>query len=381
MTATMIRTRARAPLAERLLANEAESVVTHVRAPEIGAIGGQLGEREIRYVMSSEVPAGYWGDVIKSSAWDLSEFKQRQMPFLWMHGRGADSLPLGRMRSVRKNVQSGESRVLAGIARWMDEGLDEFADGVLAIARAGFLPAGSVSFEVKDAHDPDEDEVEQYGLDITGAHRYAAIIDKAMLIEFSAVSVGADPNAVMVRSVNDQGESLRDFLDGLVQSGAVSAGAARSLRVELLGRPETVTLSRSELVADDSQDGSEADTGDDSDAEGAGSEGAAPEGEELLGDESESEGEADGDEPTEQDTEGGDAISELALDEETADAVREFVQVEVRAFTRALMEEARELFDVEVAERKRLRTDLDAIRAALGLSAEQSEDPYDETDG
>lgn len=201
------------------------------RASEFGK---KVGDREVAYVMSSAEPCGYWRDVVPAKAWDIGAFKKRKAPLLWMHGREGGAT-VGTMRNLRKNHDHNGQKVLAGIARFMDEGLDERTDGLVEIIRAGFMDAGSVGFEIKSARLPTPKDVEEFGLDIEGDHRYTTIVEKAELIEFSIVPVGADPNAMAIRDVNDDGIELGAFLDQLVENAVVSPQAAREMRLAVIG--------------------------------------------------------------------------------------------------------------------------------------------------
>ncbi|MEL6714619.1 MAG: hypothetical protein AAFP86_12635, partial [Planctomycetota bacterium] len=191
-------------------------------------IGGSLGEREVRYVMSTPNPAGIWGDVIPARAWDLSRFKKSGQPLLWSHD-GRSRPPIGKMRSVRKVDHEGR-KVLAGIAGFLDEGQDPQVDALWQLVADGFLNCGSVGFEITDAHKPSEKEVEQYGLDVEGEHRFALVVDTARLVEFSVCSVGADEDAVTLRDENEDGLMLYDALGQLVDAGICSQEQAAELR-------------------------------------------------------------------------------------------------------------------------------------------------------
>jgi phage head maturation protease len=187
------------------------------------------GDRTYRYVMSTENAVGFFRDVVKVSGWELEDFKKRQQPFLFGHNVAENRPPLGRMNKVKKD-QMPYGRVLAGDAEFTPEGISEFNDMIHDMVEAGFMPGGSVGFNVLQARKPTEREMKS----IANVNEFSSIIERAQLVEFSAVPVGMDPDAVKMRAADADG--VEAFLREAIEAGRYDRELVAEFRHEYLGQ-------------------------------------------------------------------------------------------------------------------------------------------------
>lgn len=187
------------------------------------------GERTYRYVMSTENAVGFFRDVVKVSGWDLDDFKKRQQPFLYGHNVADNRPPLGRMDKVKKEKMP-YGRVLAGDAVFTPEGMSEFNDMIHDMVEGGFMPGGSVGFNVLQARKPTEREMKS----ISNVNEFSSIIERAQLVEFSAVPVGMDPDAVKMRAEHSDG--VEAFLRRAIEEGRYDRELVAEFRHEYLGQ-------------------------------------------------------------------------------------------------------------------------------------------------
>jgi phage head maturation protease len=187
------------------------------------------GDRTYRYVMSTENAVGFFRDVVKVSGWELEDFKKRQQPFLFGHNVAENRPPLGRMNKVKKDKMP-YGRVLAGDAEFTPEGISEFNDMIHDMVEAGFMPGGSVGFNVLQARKPTEREMKS----IANVNEFSSIIERAQLVEFSAVPVGMDPDAVKMRAADADG--VEAFLREAIEAGRYDRELVAEFRHEYLGQ-------------------------------------------------------------------------------------------------------------------------------------------------
>lgn len=185
--------------------------------------------RTIPYVMSTESAVGWSGDVIPVTAWDLDEFKRRSQPFLYAHNIAQDLPPLGNMNGVKRGKTKAGAKALIGNGQFSAEGLSGFNDLIFELVDAGVMTNGSVGFRVRDARLP-KNEKEQEKL---GMGPYGVIFTDAVLMEFSAVPVGMDPDAVTTRTA--ELDSLEARLVQLVEDGKFDADLVQEFRARCHG--------------------------------------------------------------------------------------------------------------------------------------------------
>lgn len=201
--------------------------ITHRRAMKDAP--KQSGERTFRYVMSTENAVGFFRDVVKVAGWDLDDFKKRQQPFLFGHNVAENRPPLGRMDKVKKEKMP-YGRVLAGDAEFTPEGVSEFNDMIHDMVESGFMPGGSVGFNVLAARKPTDREMKT----IPNVNEFSSIIERAQLVEFSAVPVGMDPDAVKMRAEHSEG--VEAFLRRAIEEGRYDRELVAEFRHEYLGQ-------------------------------------------------------------------------------------------------------------------------------------------------
>lgn len=206
----------------------------------------KLPPRTFRYTMSTQKPVGFFGDVILVKGWDLTDFKRRGQPFLYGHNIEAMRHPLGRLSQVKKGDPADFVRgdpVLAGNTGFTEEGLNPFNDLTHDMVATGNMPAGSVGFRVKESRSPTEEE-----MDVDKKlQKWSAIFTKTSLIEFSAVPVGMDPDAVKRRS--DAYEGIEAELMRAIEAGKYDEDLVARFRHMYLGTDDEPTEGKRTVVA------------------------------------------------------------------------------------------------------------------------------------
>ncbi len=176
------------------------SGVVTSRADDGEGDGGEkaLKGREFDYVMSTEKPVGQFGDVILVKGWQLQDFRKRGGPFLFAHNFDEQLPPIGKVGSVKKDLVGTKKTgpFLGGRAQFTPPGLNPFNDLISDAVKSGFMPGGSVGFRMVNPRAPTDEELE--GDKKLG--KFSFISEKTTLIEFSAVPVGMDPDAVTKRA-------------------------------------------------------------------------------------------------------------------------------------------------------------------------------------
>lgn len=169
-----------------------------------GIVEQSPGERRMVFVMSDET-VDRAGDIVKVDGWQLDGFRKNPV-FLSQHA--SDRFPLG----VWEKVWT-ENGKLMGLARFADAGTHPEADLAYSLYKQGIMNAVSVRF-VGMEYEPNE----HGGLTFTSQE----------LLECSAVSVPANPNALAVAKGFDKAvqelfltESVEgpDGADGVQRTG------------------------------------------------------------------------------------------------------------------------------------------------------------------
>lgn len=208
------------------------------------AMFAEPGDRRVSYVLSAEHAIGRGKDiVVLQSGWDLERFKGHGSPLLFMHNMEQLRAPIGKLDTLNKNGRTKDGiRALTGIAQFVDEGINPFADMVAAQVLAGFMPAGSVGFSLLESRKPKtEAEMAKYGLQ----GDFAVIFTHQELLEFSVVDVPKDPKAVK-QSWTPELEGR--LLDG-VNEGRWSEEHVYVMRGLMTGEAEKTSVVVPEIVA------------------------------------------------------------------------------------------------------------------------------------
>lgn len=189
-------------------------------------------DRTIEHVASDETPDRA-GDIIRVKGWSFDSF-QRNPQLLAEHN--SFGLPLGVVVEVRKTRMGGEPKLLTTSRLHDDDKLDEQHRIRARLMLDGDLPAVSVGFIPGKTLRPQSDEDRK----TLGLGQYGVVYESADLLELSAVTIPANPNALM-RS-----------LDALVKSGECSESLAREVAREW--QPATRTVVPVAKVFDDLSD-------------------------------------------------------------------------------------------------------------------------------
>lgn len=216
-----------------------------VRAPKKGE---KLPPRTFRYTMSTGNPVGPFGDVIVVKGWNLREFNKRGRPFLFGHNIKETRHPLGTMSNVLKGAKEDEVEkkpVLAGNSKFTEEGLNEFNDLTHDMVAAGAMPGGSIGARLLETRAPTEEELAAD----KRLRKWSFIAEKASLVEFSAVPVGMDPDAVKRRSFDGDPQKLEAALAECIREGRYDEDLVAEFRHLMLGEPTEAT--RTQVTVDE----------------------------------------------------------------------------------------------------------------------------------
>lgn len=215
---------------EDVVAIKSDPELTQYRfvASEDVAKAADVEERSVTWRASDETADSY-GDIVRVKGWDLDRYaKNGQILF----GHDREGLPLASGKAWKRNPGKGDGALMVK-GNWFEEGVNEFADGVLRIIKAGGLPGTSVGFragEVNDPSDPKERSkigLGDWGLEFTDGHE---------LLENSVVTIPANPNALQERCI----KALDGELERWLRTGEKSAAFVREFR-------KSVTLTAEDL--------------------------------------------------------------------------------------------------------------------------------------
>ena len=181
--------------------------------------------RTRRYVYSDERVDRH-GDVILAKGWDVASFAAAEGPILWGHNHGAP--PIGKSsKPVKKRVD--EMWSLVGDVTFAEDEVNPEAGLIWRLADAGFLKTGSVGFkpiQARYGEDLTDKEREKWGLG-----KWGVLFEAQELLEFSIVSVPANPGA-------------REIDKGL--KWLVETGAAKDAEIDRLVKTYPLTLAQAE---------------------------------------------------------------------------------------------------------------------------------------
>jgi len=186
-------------------------------------------KREVEHVASDET-VDRMGDVIRVKGWQLDSFKQNPV-VLWDHKSGDP--PIGTAVQVWKDL-SGEDPFLGIRSRFFDAAKYEFADLIARMVMDGDLQAGSVGFLPLATTRPETQEARTK----LGLGQWGVLYDKAELLEWSIVTVPANPGALMRK------------LGQLVEDGTVPQSLASDAVRAFTGSARTsVAIARGGIIA------------------------------------------------------------------------------------------------------------------------------------
>ena len=175
---------------EKRLNQRAESV----QAVEVRKVKGNA--RALTFVASTENVARD-GDIIETAGWQVASYLKNPV-FLWMHDPFTP--PIGKALSVKV----GDTLDIA-----VEFDNDEFADRIFGLYERGFLNAVSVGFLPMAHRKPDDEERAELKLGPWGV-----VWTKTELLELSAVSVPADPGALVQNSMAPEDRAALSIMRG-----------------------------------------------------------------------------------------------------------------------------------------------------------------------
>lgn len=146
--------------------------------------------------------------IIPIDAWreDLHLF-QDNPAILWQHSSGLG--PIGRAVAVELRGRGTNGRMLQW---WRFNDATEESQKAHALFALGDMRAASVGWIIRAWHRVSEDELKKLVKKFPEANEFTWIVDRAELLETSAVSVGADPGAL---AINVGEADLRDAFEHL----------------------------------------------------------------------------------------------------------------------------------------------------------------------
>src|SRR5580704_4210724 len=151
--------------------------------------------RSMEFVASTDTVDRY-GDVIEQDGWNLENF-QKNPVFLWGHDSSAP--PIGKV----SNISVSKNQLVATV-QFLTADVYPLADMIFKMYQKGFLNAVSVGFLPIDYEIdmPDEDSASPMGVRFT----------QVELLEISAVTVPANPEALVVDDASHMPETLEKLI-------------------------------------------------------------------------------------------------------------------------------------------------------------------------
>lgn len=149
------------------------------------------------------------GGIVPLDAWreDMALFFPDNPAILWQHNSSIG--PIGSAVAVELRGRNENGRMLQW---WRFNDVSEQSQTAHTLFALGEMRAASVGFIIRAWHKVSEEELKKLQKKHPAAHEWTWIVDRAELVETSAVSVGADPAALALSA----GESaLREAFDEL----------------------------------------------------------------------------------------------------------------------------------------------------------------------
>lgn len=168
------------------------------------------------YVFSDE-RVDRQGDIILQRGWNTDNFKRASGPILWGHNSSAP--PIGTGGKLALKTIDG-MRSLIGDVTIADDEVNPEAGLIWRMVEAGIIKTGSVGFSPEAQRWGDE--ITQKERDSLGLGQWSVIYERQELLEFSLVSLPANPGS----------REIERGLKGMIGKGEISdADAARFLQV------------------------------------------------------------------------------------------------------------------------------------------------------
>lgn len=185
------------------------------------ALGKAEGEfdktRIITFVASDETVDSY-GDILRVDGCDLTRFKSGSAAFICSHDLSDIDGACGVIINAKKakGIEgSPDGKAILVSIYFPTEEEDESADKIFKKYKARTLNAVSVGLKVIEYFDPPADSAERKAL---GLGKWGIEVRKWMPYELSAVTVGANPNALMRRAFAKENEELSAKIEQLTKT-------------------------------------------------------------------------------------------------------------------------------------------------------------------
>lgn len=139
---------------------------------------GKADSRQLTFIASDETVDRY-GDIVRADGWQLDNFRKNPV-ILWGHDHYA--LPIGKALDI-----DVKDKALTSLVEFAPVEVNPFAEQAYQAYRGGFLSAVSVGFMALEWEWVDAKDPENLGI----------VFVKSELLEFSAVTVPANPSALV----------------------------------------------------------------------------------------------------------------------------------------------------------------------------------------
>lgn len=179
---------------------------TFKRAPSGTATGGSTEFDKTRFItfVASDETVDSYGDILRVDGVDLTRFKTKSAAFICSHDIRDIEGACGVIVNARKakNVEgSPEGKAVLVSIYFPTAEEDEDADYIFKKYKSGTLNAVSVGFTPIACNDPPLNSPERKAM---GLGPHGVEFTKWAPYELSAVTVGANPNALMQRTLKNQ---------------------------------------------------------------------------------------------------------------------------------------------------------------------------------
>lgn len=178
--------------------------------------------RTVPFVASNE-RVDRMGDIIRVKGWQLQEFRRNPV---FLFGHRSDMEPIGRAVSI---TRSTDPLSLVMDVRFPTEEESPLGARVWKLYRGGYMNAVSVGFQPLETLVITDDE-ERSNL---GLGKYGVVYTKQDLLELSAVSIPANPDALQLTALTEmvkEGEWTDTDCDALHAEGALTEAVHRCYR-------------------------------------------------------------------------------------------------------------------------------------------------------
>lgn len=195
------------------------------------------------------------GDIIRVDGWDFQNFRANPVFMPWHEYR---DVPIGQALDVYVDSVKAKATDKAGhkpkkprkrvrFVILFDD--DEFSERIFQKYRGGVMRATSVGFRPTQIKRPDDDEREELGMGPFGV-----IYEKQELLELSAVSVPANPSALLESSYELDDDERKQYIELAEETAGINPEFALQLRSAVTFRTTSDRLEFDVRASADSTD-------------------------------------------------------------------------------------------------------------------------------